>query len=95
MVEPRHMEMLLDIFKSYCPNSEIWAYGSRLDGSAHAGSDLDMTVKTCDEQFKLYELKSRLSDSNIPFLLDINVFDDLPESFQKEILKNYVVIHKG
>lgn len=95
IIEPKHLNMLIDIFDSYCPDAEIWAYGSRVDGSAHSGSDLDLVVKNCSDSFRLYELKELLNASNIPFLLDIHVFNDLPESFQQEILSNYIVIYKN
>ena len=94
-VDPRHLKMLTDIFDSYCPNAEIWAYGSRLDGTAHSGSDLDLVIKDFGgEKLYTFELKEMFSESNIPFLIDILEFDKIPESFQKEILKNYVVIYK-
>lgn len=94
IIEQKHLNMLIDIFKSYCPDAEIWAYGSRLNGTAHSGSDLDLVVKKYNPSFRLYELKELLQESNIPFLIDIHVYDDLPESFKQEILKNYTVIYK-
>ncbi len=92
-IKPEYMKILNNIFTNYCPEAEIWAYGSRLNGRAHDGSDLDLTIKSFNSEGKmLYELKELLSESNIPFLVDINMFDTLPESFKEEILKNYVKI---
>ncbi len=92
-IKPEYLKMLKDILKSYCPDAEIWAYGSRLNGDAHSGSDLDLVVKNFNSKDKyLYELKELLSESNIPFIVDIHEFDKLPKSFQDEILKNYIVI---
>ena len=42
---------------------------------------------------KAFQLKEIISNSNIPFLVDIQEFDNLPKSFQEEILKNYIVIY--
>jgi len=90
---PRHFEMLRKIFEEYCPKAEIWAYGSRVHGDSHEGSDLDMTVKSFnDPSKKLRELKELLEDSRIPFLMDISEFDRLPSYFQEEIKKNYVIL---
>lgn len=90
---PRHFEMLRKIFEEYCPKAEIWAYGSRVCGDSHEGSDLDMTVKSFnDPDKKLWELKELLEESNIPFLMDITEFDRLPASFQEEIKKNHVIL---
>lgn len=93
-IEPRHLKMLTDIFDNYCPNAEIWAYGSRIKGNAHSGSDLDLVVKNFNSQTaKLSELRQLINDSNIPFLVDINEFDKLPKSFQEEIKKNFIEIY--
>ncbi len=87
--------MLKDILISYCPDAEIWAYGSRLNGDAHSGSDLDLVVKDFhSKNAKLYELKNLFSESNIPFTIDIQEFYKLPKSFQDEILKNYIILKK-
>lgn len=95
-IKPEHLKMLTDIFDSYCPKAEIWAYGSRIKNEAHSGSDLDLTVKNFnDENLRAWELKEMVQESNIPFLVDINEFDKLPKSFQDEILKDYVIIYKN
>ncbi len=93
-IKPEHFKMLTDIFDSYCPDAEIWAYGSRVNGDAHDGSDLDLTVKSFNSDNKdIPTLKRVLSESNIPFLIDITEFDTLPSTFQKEIVKNYIKIY--
>lgn len=92
-VKPEYLTMLLDILKNYCPQAEIWAYGSRVNGGSHDGSDLDLTVKDFgSENVNLAKLKTLISESNIPFLVDINEYDKLPESFRNEIMNNYVKI---
>ena len=92
-LKPQYLKMLFEILQNYCPKAIIWAYGSRIKGKAHEGSDLDLVVKSFNDKEKnLYTLKQLLNDSNIPILIDINEFDNLPKSFQKEIEKDYVVI---
>lgn len=93
-LRPQYLKILTDIFDQYCPNAEIWAYGSRVNGNAHEASDLDLVVKNFNsKEAILSELKILINDSNIPILVDINEFNYLPESFQKEILKKFVVIY--
>ncbi len=92
-VKPKHLKILTDIFSSYCPGATVLAYGSRIDGTAHDGSDLDLAVKNFGKDKKLYELKTLISESNVPFLVDINVFENLPASFQEEIEKNNIKIY--
>ena len=92
-IKPEYLKMLMDIFDSYCPDAEIWAYGSRIDGTAHDGSDLDRVVKDFHSKTAyIGELKELLSESNIPFLIYIFEFEKLPDSFKEEIKKNYIVI---
>ena len=94
-VKTEHLKMLKNIFEQYCPKAEIWAYGSRITDDYHDGSDLDMVVKSFnDENKNIFELRQLLNDSNIPFLMEISEFDKMPDYFQKEILKNYVVIFR-
>ena len=92
-IKPEYKQILIDIFNSYCPNAIIWVYGSRLKGNCHEGSDLDLSVIDFKDFNKsISELKEFLVNSNIPFLIDINEYKYLPESFKQEILKNYEVI---
>lgn len=92
-LKPKHLKILQDIFLHYCPKAEIWAYGSRIHGDSHSGSDLDLAVKSFNDPGKnLSELRDLLIESNIPFLIDIHEYEKLPRSFQQEILKNYIVI---
>ena len=92
-LNPRYLDMLLEIFGNYCPNVVIWAYGSRINGEAHEASDLDLVVKSFNDSSKnIYELKELVNNSDIPIIVDILDYNNIPESFQKEIEKNYIVI---
>ena len=51
-LKDEYLQELKDIFNRYCPKAEIWAYGSRLTGDCHSGSDLDLTVKSFKEANK-------------------------------------------
>lgn len=92
-IDYKYLDILKNIFNEYCPEAKIYAYGSRTTGKAHAGSDLDLTIKNFPKDKYLFELKEIISKSNIPFLVDINIFEDLPESFKKEIEKNNIEIY--
>ena len=95
-VKSEYIKMLQDIFNSYCPEAEIWAYGSRVEGDAHEGSDLDLVVKSFNNDDKnIYELKELLNDSKIPFLIDVHEFSKLPKSFQEEIERKFVKFERS
>lgn len=92
-IKPEYLKMLKDVFNNYCPKAEIWAYGSRVKDQSHDGSDIDMVVKSFNDETKnISELKQLLNDSNVPFLMDIAEFEYMPKYMQDEILKAYVVI---
>ena len=75
----------------------VWAYGSRVKGTARPNSDLDLVVFTTPEQLPLVsELKDELAESsNIPFLVDLHVWDEIPERFREIIRKEYVVLQEA
>lgn len=93
-LKPVYLNELYKIFQDYCPKAEIWAYGSRVNGDSHSGSDLDLTVKSFNDNNKcLSDLKNLLNDSDIPFLIDITEYEKLPSSFKEEIKKNYIKLY--
>lgn len=95
-IKQKDLDALESIIREVFPKSVIWAYGSRVGGDCHEGSDLDLVVKDFgQENAFLFELKDKLEESNIPFLIDVFEFDRLPKSFQEEILKKYVVLYDG
>lgn len=77
---------------------EVWAYGSRVNGTAHDTSDLDMVLVTKDKSKVdlgvLMKFKKHLQDSNIPILTQVLDWNRIPESFHKNILENYEVLVK-
>ncbi len=93
LIDSKYLEVLQNIFKEYCPGAQVYAYGSRVSGKAHSGSDLDLTIKNFPPEKYLFELKEIISESNIPFLVDINIFENLPQSFKDEIEKNNIKIY--
>ncbi|MDD3437163.1 MAG: nucleotidyltransferase domain-containing protein [Candidatus Gastranaerophilales bacterium] len=96
LVEQKYLDEIISIIRRVYPKAVVWAYGSRIDGTAHTGSDLDLVIKDYGQKDAyLFELKEELEESNIPFLIDIFELDKLPENFQKEIKKNYVVLYDG
>jgi uncharacterized protein len=92
----KYQQILLDIFSEVTLPIEVWAYGSRVNGTAHDGSDLDLVVLTPDRQ-KLpadlfIELKEKICESNIPILVDLFDWARLPESFHRNIEARHEVL---
>ncbi len=45
-LSPRHRRLLEALLQKHAPNVEVWGYGSRVNGSAHEASDLDLVLRT-------------------------------------------------
>ena len=73
---------------------KIWAYGSRVKGLAHETSDLDLVViSETAKPVKLSALnrfKELLQDSQLPILVQVVDWYQIPESFRLNIKKDYV-----
>ena len=96
LLKPRHRRMLEEILREHVPGVEVWAYGSRVSGQSHDGSDLDLVLRAPDlEEIpigKLVELEEALRLSTIPFLVEARDWARLPESFCREIERDFVVL---
>lgn len=95
-LKEKHLNILKNIFDTLCPNVVVTAYGSRIKGLAHDGSDLDLAILTpLPEGVYLYEIEEAINNSDLPFLVDIFEFEKLPENFKQQILKKNIVIYGG
>jgi predicted nucleotidyltransferase len=99
LLKDKYKQMLLDIFSGLPIPAEVWAYGSRVKGSAHDGSDLDLVILTPDRQKlpidTLMKLKEKIRESNIPILVELFDWARLPESFHKNIEACHEVIYSS
>lgn len=95
---PRHREQIETLLREHLPDVEAWAYGSRVSGASHDGSDLDLVLRAPDlepiDDSALVAFLDALSDSTIPFLVEARDWARLPESFHREIEREYVVLSK-
>ena len=96
LLREKDKQTLLNIFQDINLPIEIWAYGSRVNGKAHSGSDLDLVVRTKNltplNLNEYIDLKQKIQISNIPILVEILDWARLPPSFHKNIQQNYEVL---
>jgi uncharacterized protein len=91
--ERQHLHSLLS---KHMPGVQALAYGSRVNGTAHECSDLDIALiapsgtELSTEQ--LSNFRQALSDSNIPILIDAHDWARLPKHFQQEINRLHAVL---
>lgn len=94
-IRDKDRRILLNIFASTDFPLEVWAYGSRVTGTSHDGSDLDLVMRCPGQKLPLdtiHDLKEKVQNSNISILVEMFDWDRLPESFHKNILNNYEVL---
>ena len=90
---------ILRLLARYLPDVTAWAYGSRVNGEAHEGSDLDIVLRSPDLSpipiEALQDFVEALRESNIPILVEARDWARLPEYFHGEILRGYVVLKEA
>ena len=93
---PRHRRILVSLLRKHLPNVEVWAYGSRITGRSHDGSDLDLALRGSDlleiPIGQLGDFEEAVRESYIPFLVEARDWTRLPQRFHREIERDYVVL---
>lgn len=91
--------MIEALLRLHVPGVEIWAYGSRIHGRSHDGSDLDLVLRAPGLQRidndRMRALSDAFRESNIPFLVEARDWAYLPENFHREIERDHVVLVSG
>lgn len=96
-LRPKDLRLLEQLMATYLPPSvAVWAYGSRVNGDAYEGSDLDLVLREAHLQeipiAVFGRFRDALSESNLPILVDIHDWTRLPERFHERILARYEVL---
>ena len=95
-LQPRHWAMLRDLLARYTPDAQAWAYGSRVNGTGHDTSDLDIVLRHSTDVSQDVpgwdDLREALQDSPLPILVDLHLWSRLPPSFHANIEADYVVL---
>ena len=96
---PKHRAVIEALLREHLPGVEVWAYGSRVDGRSHDGSDLDLVLRGPGLQEipvgQVADFEEAMRDSAIPFLVEARDWAWLPERFHREIERGYVVLVEG
>ena len=93
-VENRHLRLLRELLSAYLTNKTVWAYGSRVKWKASSVSDLDLVVWGATG-LEVANAKDAFVESDLPFTVQLLVWEDIPEDFKENIRKKYVVLQEG
>ena len=84
---------VLALLNRHLPDTTAWAYGSRVKWTSRPESDLDLVVFARPEQSaRVAELREAFEESDLPFRVDLFVWDEVPESFKARIEGDHVVL---
>ncbi len=92
----KHRRTLEALLRKHLPGVEVWAYGSRVNGRNHDGSDLDLVLRGPELKEtpadKLADFEDAIRDSTIPFLVEARDWTRLPARFHREVERDHVVL---
>ncbi len=95
----RYREEIEALLRQHVPGTEVWAYGSRVNGRSHPGSDLDLVLRgpglEAVPRRRVRDLTNGLEESDIPILVQVQDWARLPTSFHHEIKKDYFILVAG
>ena len=98
-LRPEWLGMIRQILAVHLPETEVLAYGSRVSGAAHEGSDLDLVARNpYNPKLPIHNLgkvRDAFSESNLPILVDILDWAQIPDSFREDIARVGVVVFSG
>jgi predicted nucleotidyltransferase len=96
-MRPEHLAIVRDILSGCVPDREVWAFGSRARGTAKPYSDLDLAILG-DAPLSLDVsaiLAEALSESDLPYKVDIVDWAATGDSFRDIIRRDKVVLQRG
>lgn len=92
-ITTQQRKIISSLLETYLPNTVTWVYGSRVKGTARPSSDLDMVVFASSEQTTdVFLLREAFNESDLPFRVDLFVWDEIPAQFRKNIEAEHKVL---
>lgn len=95
-LRPEWLTLIRELIIAHIPDAEVLAYGSRVTGECHEGSDLDLVARNpvdFDQPTPgVAGLREAFSESNLPITVDILDWARIPESFRQEIVRGGSVL---
>lgn len=86
-------KLVATLLRDYLPGVLVWAYGSRVTGQTRPSSDLDLVAFAAPDQVdRVAQLDEAFAESDLPFRVDLLVWDELPERFQDNIEQRHTLL---
>ena len=85
--------ILLALLGQHLPDTTAWVYGSRVKWTARPESDLDLVIfATHAQERRVSDLRDAFEESNLPFRVDLFVWDAVPKEFHEQIQAEHVLL---
>lgn len=96
-LKPQDWDEVCHILETHVPEYPVWAFGSRVKGTAKAYSDLDLAIITRQplSLSKMAIIKEAFDESDLSIRVDIVDWATTSETFRKIIEQDKVVIQDG
>ena len=86
-----HQATVVGLLEEHLPEAVVWAYGSRVTWTARENSDLDLVVFARPRHSdQVGALRKAFEASDLPFQVNLLIWEELPESFKREIENAHV-----
>lgn len=95
-LEAQQLNEVLNILSEVVPTVAVWAFGSRVTGTARKHSDLDLAIMTSEPLLLsiMADLVEKFSESDLPFKVDIVDWSTTSEAFREIINKQKIIVKK-
>lgn len=85
--------LVCKLLQTHLPHTRVWAYGSRVKQSSTHRSDLDLVAfSTREQRDQVVELQEAFDESDLPFRVDLFVWDSMPDEFLEGIESDHEVL---
>ena len=90
----KDLKLVKSILNKHLLDCEVWAFGSRVNGTARSYSDFDLVIVGEGKVplNTIFALKEEFQESDLNFRVDVLDWNRISDSFRKIIKENYVKI---
>ena len=90
-LSPKNLAIIHNVLGDY---KEVYIFGSRVKGTYKPFSDLDVCIKKPLADHEVELLAEKFTESDLPFKVDLILYDEVDENFKKRIDQEAVPLAK-
>ncbi len=95
-IRRNHLQLVREILDRIVPDRDVWAFGSRVNGTARPYSDLDLVILGDElDPGTAADLREAFQNSDLPWKVDVVEWSMTSAPFREIILKGRVEIRKA